>query len=253
MALRFNDRVCVVTGATKGIGLAAARQLAAEGAQVVILDKDTDAFPEATAAISGAPPFCLAVDVTDDEACAAAVATIVDRFDRIDVLVNNAGIYAQGDVVHTDPALWDRILRVNLTGAFYMTRHVVPHMIRQGRGVIVNVASEAGRVGIPNQVAYNVSKAGLISFTQSLAVDLARYGIRANAVCPGTTWTPLVEKAVSSQPDPDAARRALEQARPLNRLGRVEEIAAAICFLASDEAAYATGAVLSVDGGYTAQ
>jgi NAD(P)-dependent dehydrogenase (short-subunit alcohol dehydrogenase family) len=126
-------------------------------------------------------------------------------------------------------------------------------MMERGMGVVINIASEAGLVGIKGQVVYNVSKGGMIALTRSCAVDLAGHGIRVNCVCPGTTDTPLVQAAVSQAPDPAAARRALEQVRPLNRLGTPEEIASAILYLASDEVGYATGAVLSVDGGYTTQ
>lgn len=250
--MRFRNKVCLVTGAAKGIGLAIARRLAAEGGQVVLAD-----LPGVTADMASFegefPPYSVAVDITVDEQCEAAVRDVVARFGRIDVLVNNAGIYAKGDIVSTEPAVWNRIMAVNVNGVYHMSRHVAPVMVRQGRGSIVNIASEAGLVGIGDQVAYNVSKAAVIGFTRSLAVDLAPHGIRVNAVCPGTTWTPLVEASVARDPDPAAARRALESCRPLNRLGKPEEIAAAVCFLASEEAAYATGAVLSVDGGFTAQ
>ena len=126
-------------------------------------------------------------------------------------------------------------------------------MIKAGAGVVVNVASEAGLVGIKGQVVYNVSKGGMIALTRSCAVDYASRGVRVNCVCPGTTVTPLVEEAVNRAPDPIAARRALEEVRPLNRLGTPEEIAAAILYLSGNEAGYATGAILSVDGGYTTQ
>lgn len=252
--MRFDGKVCVVTGAARGIGLAICRRLASEGGQVVMTDVDEGALQEAAAEVKGPrAPLVMQLDVTDDDQCRRVVRQVVERFGGIHVLVNNAGIYAQGDVTATDPATWERILRVNVTGPFLLTRHVVPQMKEQRQGVIVNIASEAGLVAIRGQIAYNVSKAAVIGFTRSLAVDLAPYGIRANAVCPGTTWTPLVERAVSADPDPQAARRDLERRRPLNRLGRPEEIAAAVAFLASDESEYATGAILSVDGGYTAQ
>ncbi len=175
------------------------------------------------------------------------------KWGRLDVLVNNAGIYLQADAVGTAEAAWNKLMAVNLTGSFLCIKHAVPAMMRGKGGAIVNVASEAGLVGIRNQVAYNVTKAGLIALTRSCAVDFASRGVRVNCVCPGTTDTPLVQDAVRRAADPAAARRALEQVRPANRLGTPEEIAAAILFLASDCAAYATGAVLSVDGGYTAQ
>ena len=181
------------------------------------------------------------------------IAAVLARWGRLDVLVNNAGIYHQADAVGTSVEDWNRVLAVNLTGAFLCLKHAVPAMERKGAGVIVNVASEAGLVGIRGQVAYNVSKGGLIALTRSCAVDFAARGIRVNCVCPGTTDTPLVQAALSRAEDPAALRRSLESSRPANRLGRPEEIAAAILYLASDAAGYATGAVLSVDGGYTAQ
>jgi NAD(P)-dependent dehydrogenase (short-subunit alcohol dehydrogenase family) len=167
--------------------------------------------------------------------------------------VNNAGIYYQADAVGTPEEEWSRLMAVNLTGAFLCTKHAVPAMIRGGGGAIVNVASEAGLVGIRNQVAYNVTKGGMISLTKSCAVDFASRGVRVNCVCPGTTETPLVQAAVKKAPDPAAARRSLEEVRPANRLGRPEEIASAILYFCTEVSAYATGAVLSIDGGYTAQ
>ena len=155
--------------------------------------------------------------------------------------------------MNTTAETWHNIMDVNLTGAFLCTKYAAEAMIRSGEGVIINVASEAGLVGIKGQVAYNVSKGGMIELTRSCAVDFADKGIRVNCVCPGTTETPLVRAAVNRAPDPSAALRALEEVRPLNRLGRPEEIASAILFMASDEVAYATGSILSVDGGYTTQ
>jgi NAD(P)-dependent dehydrogenase (short-subunit alcohol dehydrogenase family) len=192
-------------------------------------------------------------DVSKPEQVAAMVEMVTREWGRLDILVNNAGIYVQADVLTTDPQDWDRVLAVNLTGAFLCTQFAVPVMLQHEGGAVINVSSEAGLVGIKNQVAYNVSKAGMIALTRSCAVDLAERGIRVNCVCPGTTDTPLVQAAVNRAEDPAAARRHLEQIRPLNRLGKPEEIAAAILYLASSESGYATGAVLSIDGGYTAQ
>ena len=194
-----------------------------------------------------------AADVSSEADVQALIDAVMRKWDRLDVLVNNAGIYYQADAVGTPEAVWNEVLAVNLTGAFLCIKHAVPAMMKGKGGAIVNVASEAGLVGIRNQVAYNVSKGGLIALTKSCAVDLAPRGIRVNCVCPGTTDTPLVQKAVGRAADPRAARRALEEVRPANRLGTPEEIASAILYLASESAAYATGAILSVDGGYTAQ
>jgi len=253
--MQFEGNVVVVTGASSGIGRAAALAFAREGASVVIADTDTAAAEKAAAEIRGLGGKAEAVqtDVANEDSVRSMVSRMDARWGRLDVLVNNAGIYLQADAVGTALSAWESVLGVNLTGAFLCTKHAVPLMAKNASGAIVNVASEAGLVGIRNQVAYNVSKAGMIALTRSCALDFAPLGIRVNCVCPGTTDTPLVRAAVSRSADPAAARRALEQVRPAGRLGDPAEIAAAILFLSCASARYATGAVLSVDGGYTAQ
>jgi len=222
---------------------------------VALVDKDAEMGKVALQSLqaTGCTALLVPTDVSRPEDVSAMATTVVQQWGRIDILVNNAGIYRQGSAVDTSLGDWEQVLAVNLTGAFLCTKHAVPIMCRNGGGVIVNVASEAGLVGIRNQVAYNVSKAGVIALTRSCAVDMAALGIRVNCVCPGTTDTPLVQAAVRRSADPVAARRQLEEVRPLNRLGLPGEIASAILYLASSEAAYATGSVLSIDGGYTAQ
>jgi NAD(P)-dependent dehydrogenase (short-subunit alcohol dehydrogenase family) len=253
--MRFKDKVALITGANKGIGRAAALALAREGAKVALIGRDD----QEGAALAenwrreGLAALWLRADVSREAEVEAAVARTVARWGRLDVLVNNAGIYVQGDVLATSRAQWDAIMAVNLTGAFLCAKYAVPPMIKGGGGSIVNVSSEAGLVGIANQVAYNVSKAALIALTRSLALDFAAQNIRANCVCPGTTLTPLVEAAVSRQPQPKQALERLGQVRPAGRLGTPEEIAEAIAYFAADTSRYTTGAVLSVDGGYTAQ
>jgi len=253
--MRFQSAVVVVTGAAVGIGQAALMAFAREGARVVLVDRDRERGQALVNDLQrdGYEALAVGADVSDENDVQAMIRQVVDRWDRLDVLVNNAGVYMQGDVTQTSLEDWERILRINVTGAFLCSKYAAPVMIAQKRGVIVNVASEAGLVGIQGQVAYNVSKGAMIALTRSCAVDLAGHGIRVNSVCPGTTATPLVEAAVNRADDPAAARRHLEQIRPANRLGTPEEIASAILYLASDEAAYATGAILSIDGGYTAQ
>jgi len=253
--MRFQNKVAVVTGAALGIGQATATAFAQEGAAVVIADLDQKQGEATATAIqsNGGQALFISTDVSVEDNVCDMVDRTVSHFGRLDILVNNAGIYIQGDVEQTSLDNWERLMAVNLTGAFLCMKYAVPAMIQKGGGVVVNVASEAGLVGIKGQVAYNVSKAGVIALTRSSAVDLAEKGIRVNSVCPGTTDTPLVKAAVSRAPDPAAARRQLEEVRPLNRLGTPAEIASAILYLASDEAGYATGAILSIDGGYTAQ
>jgi len=250
----FQAKVALITGASLGIGRATALALAREGAAVALVSRDPQRGEAAAreAQASGEAIFIVA-DVSQQAQVRDVVDRVASRWGRLDILVNNAGIYLQGDVSETSFEDWERLLATNLSGAFLCTKYAVPIMMRNGGGVIINVSSEAGLVGIKGQVAYNVSKGGLIALTRSCAVDLARKGIRVNCVCPGTTDTPLVQAAVNRSSDPAAARRHLEEIRPLNRLGTSEEIASAILYLARDEAAYATGAILSVDGGYTAQ
>jgi NAD(P)-dependent dehydrogenase (short-subunit alcohol dehydrogenase family) len=253
--MSFQGKVAIVTGASVGIGQATAVALVQAGAAVVIADRNQENGEEAARAIqsSGGQVLFVPTDVSIEDEVRRMVERTLSHYGHLDILVNNAGIYLQGDVEKTSLEEWERILATNLTGAFLCMKYAVPVMVNAGSGVIVNVASEAGLVGIKGQVAYNVSKAGLIALSRSSAVDLAEKGIRVNCVCPGTTDTPLVHKAVNQSPDPVGTRRRLEEIRPLNRLGTPAEIASAIVYLASDEAGYATGAILSIDGGYTAQ
>lgn len=253
--MRFVDKVVVVTGASKGIGKASALAFGQEGAKVAMVyfsDKpgEEDLAPIAIADGEAMP---VQTDVSEEDQVEALMQQVADRWGRLDVLVNNAGVYRKGTVADTPSSDWDWVLDVNLRGAYLCTHFAVPFMEKNGGGAVVNVSSEAGLVGIENQVAYNVSKGGMLALTRSCAVDLASKGIRVNCVCPGTTDTPLVREAVNQADDPEQARRELEQSRPLDRLGTPEEIASAILYLSSEESAYATGSILSIDGGYTAQ
>ena len=172
---------------------------------------------------------------------------------HLDLLVNCAGVHALATIEESKPELIDRILGLNLRAAMLVCRAAVPAMRRGGGGTIVNIGSEAGVVAVRDQVAYNVSKAGIAMLTRSIAVDHADDGIRAITVSPGTTRTRLVAEAIASAPDPEAHERMLAESRPAKRLGRPEEIAAAVVFVAADEVAYITGAEILIDGGYTAQ
>jgi len=253
--MRYQDKVAIVTGAASGIGEATAISFAREGAAVTIVDINRKLAEEVAEKIRalGREVLVSPTNVAREAEVKNMVDSVMARWGRIDVLVNNAGIYVQGDVLQTSLEMWEKIMAVNLTGAFLCTKFTAEAMEKRKEGVIINVASEAGLVGIKGQVVYNVSKGGMIELTRSCAVDLAEKGIRVNCVCPGTTETPLVREAVNRAANPAEARRKLEEVRPLNRLGTPEEIAAAVVFMASDEVRYATGAILSVDGGYTTQ
>jgi NAD(P)-dependent dehydrogenase (short-subunit alcohol dehydrogenase family) len=245
-------RVALVTGATTGIGRAAALALGEAGGWVLATGRDVDRGEDVAQELSQrAGGDFVAGDVTT----VGMPEQLVERASAagtLDVLVNNAGIHFLASVADTSAEAYDRLMATNLRAAVLLSRAAIAVM-RAGRGgVIVNVSSEAGIAAVPGQAAYNISKAGLLMLTRSIAVDHAQDGIRAVAVCPGTTRTALVDAAIESAPDPGAHERWLESARPARRLGRPEEIAAAIAFVASDAASYMTGSELVIDGGYTA-
>jgi len=254
--MRLDDKVAIITGAGAGIGRATAVMFGKEGARVLVADTDQEKGIETTSLIRGerGEAIFVQVNVSNVHDVKKMIKSVMDTYGKLDILVNNAGIYLQANVVDTGEEDWDRILDVNLKGVFLCCKYAIPEMIKGGRGgVIVNVSSEAGIVGVKNQVAYNVSKGGVIALTRSIAVDFAAENVRANCICPGTTETPLVTEAISRTKEPERVRHELEAIRPANRLGLPEEIAAGILYMASDESPYATGAVLSIDGGYTAQ
>jgi NAD(P)-dependent dehydrogenase (short-subunit alcohol dehydrogenase family) len=246
-------RVAIVTGATKGIGRATALALGKAGWWVLATGRNEiegKNVSEQLASLAGGDFF--PIDLTEPGAADEIVGRAASTAGRVDCLVNNAGIHFLASVEKTPPEDYERLMSTNLTSAFLLARAAIGAMRESGGGVIVNVSSEAGLVAVPGQAAYNMSKSAMLMLTKSLAVDHAADGIRAVSVCPGTTRTPLVEEAIASADDPNAHERWLASSRPANRLGRVEEIAAAIVFAASDEASYMTGSEIVVDGGYTA-
>lgn len=240
-------KVALITGATSGIGMATARLFTERGATVLLSGRNVEAG-EALAAELGAG--FLAVDVAAPGAAAILIDWAVSRHGRLDVLVNNAGILFQGDSQECTDAQWDAVLAVNVTAVFRLSRAAVPVMAGQGGGAIVNVASDWGLVGAQKAVAYGTSKGAIVQLTRSMAADHARQGIRVNAVCPGDTETPMLH--VLAGPDWEAQSRAMAAAIPLGRIGQPRDTAAAIAFLASDDASFVTGAMLPVDGGNSA-
>jgi NAD(P)-dependent dehydrogenase (short-subunit alcohol dehydrogenase family) len=246
-------KTAIVTGATSGIGRAAALALGDAGWWVLAGGRDPERGAEVAAELrTRAGGEFAPADLAADGAAERLVDRAVDATGRLDLLVYSAGTHFLAAVEETDAGAYDRLMAVNLRGAVLLARAAVPAMRASGGGVIVNVSSEAGLVAVPRQAAYNVSKAGLLMLTRSIAVDHAGDGIRAVSVCPGTTRTPLVERAIQSAPDPEGHERWLASSRPADRLGLPEEIAAAIVFAASDQASFMTGSEIVVDGGYTA-
>ena len=245
---RFEDKAVLVTGASSGIGAAEARAFGEAGAQVMVSGLD-EAGSRATAeaiTAAGGEAGHLHGDLADRDICRRLFDESLSYLGRLDVLVNNAGLSRRGTVEDLSDDDWDLTLAVDLSAVFFMSRAAIPVMKRQGGGAIVNTASELAIVATRNQAAYCAAKAGVLQFTKAMALDHARDGIRINAVCPGPVDTPLL---ASGREDREAALIAIAEETPMGRLGRPEEIAAAILFLASDDASFMTGAAMVVDGG----
>lgn len=239
----FAGRTVLITGAASGIGWEIARQFHAEGATVYSADRAPDTAPTGTRA--------LRLDVSEASAVAAAIDRVVAETGRLDVLCNNAGYPSTTNAVDCSPEEWDRVFAVNVRGVFLGTHHALPVMLRQGDGVIINTASVAGLVGLPDRAAYCASKGAVIAFTRQVAVQYAGTGVRCNSLCPGTVDSPWVGRLLDAAPDPEQARRTLVGRQPMGRLGQPAEVAAAALYLASDAAAFITGAEIAVDGGWT--
>jgi len=240
----LEGKVALVTGAGRGIGAAIAHALADAGAAVAVLDLDGDAAT-ATAAALPTKAVGVAADITSSAQVAAAVADANAALGPIDVLVNNAGWDKIEPFLDNDESDWDRIIAINLKGPIVVTRAVLEQMIEQQRGAIVNIASDAGRVGSSGEAVYSAAKGGVIAFSKTMAREMARYGIRVNCVCPGPTDTALLATMG------EKLRAGLERAIPMRRIAQPSEIAPAVVFLASDAAGYVTGQTLSVSGGLT--
>ncbi|GAA4168539.1 SDR family oxidoreductase [Gryllotalpicola koreensis] len=240
MSTEFDGLVAVVTGGASGIGAAIAAELGARGATVAVLDRD----------VSGAADvFAVTADVTDDSSVQAAIDAVVARFGRLDVVVNNAGIGAQGGVEDNTDAEWHRVFDVNVVGMVRVTRAALPALRKSPAAAIVNTCSVAANVGLPQRALYSATKGAVLSLTRAMAADHLREGIRVNCVNPGTADTPWVGRLLSAAADPVAERAALEARQPHGRLVSAAEVADAVAYLASPRSRSTTGTSITVDGG----
>ncbi len=249
-------KTAFVTGGGSGIGRATCVRLAGDGARVGVVDLREFTAKETVAEIEAAGGSGLAVgcDVTRSDEVHAAVAAVVERFGSIDIVCNCAGVFlAEGGVLDCSEEDWDRVLTVNLKSIFLTGKHAVPMLRRSGGGSIVNIASVYGLTALAGECAYDASKGGVVNLTRQMAIDFAKEGIRVNAVCPSDCDTPLIAALFPEGADPEDEKRKLGEAIPVGRIAKPEEIAAAVSFLASEDARFVTGVMLPVDGGFLAQ
>jgi NAD(P)-dependent dehydrogenase (short-subunit alcohol dehydrogenase family) len=254
--MKLKDKVAIITGGSLGIGKATAILFAKEGAKVVITGRTEKSLKETVdeAEKEGLKIAYLVSDVSKEDDCKKAVDYTVNKYGRIDILFNNAGVLPLGITHETSIEEWDRGFDVNVRGTFLMSKYSIPHMLKQGKGCIINNSSVLGLKAIPGAAAYNATKGAVTQFTRSMALEYADKGIRVNGICPGTIWTPMVEDFLNEMP---AAKGFLEDMQPitksLGRFGNPEEIAHAVLFLCDDNIAFMTGTMLSVDGGWIAK
>ncbi|UYO40371.1 2-hydroxycyclohexanecarboxyl-CoA dehydrogenase [Rhodopseudomonas palustris] len=250
---RLQNKTAVITGGGGGIGGATCRRFAQDGAKVAVLDLNIDAAEKIAGEIraTGGAAEAIRCDIADRKSVDAAIATTADKLGPVDILVNNAGWDIFKPFTKSEPGEWERLIAINLTGALHMHHAVLPGMVERRYGRIVNIASDAARVGSSGEAVYAACKGGLVAFSKTLAREHARHGITVNVVCPGPTDTALLAGVTSGAANPEKLIEAFTKAIPLGRLGKPDDLAGAIAFFGSDDAGFITGQVLSVSGGLT--
>ena len=248
--MRLPDKVAIVTGGASGLGRGIALALAREGARVAVVDLNEAGARDTVEAIAkdGGQAAAWRADISDKARIDLVVAEVIGRWGTVDILVNNAGLDRVGPFVNSGEAEWDLILRVNLKGPIVCTRAVLDEMTRKSYGKIVNIASDAGRVGSTGEAVYSAAKGGIIAFTKTIARETARHRLNVNCICPGPSDTPLFQEVAAGNPK---LAESLKRVIPFGRLGTAEDIAPVVVFLASDESGFVTGQTLSVSGGLT--
>ena len=253
--MKLENKVALITGGSLGLGLSTAELFAQEGAKVVITGRTEKTLNQAVenAKAKGIELDSLVSDVSKEEDCKSAVEYTLNKYGKIDILFNNAGVLELATTHETSTDIWDKTFNTNVKGTYMMSKYSIPHMLEQGKGCIVNNSSILGLKALPGLAAYNSSKGAVTQLTRSMALEYADKGIRVNAICPGTIVTPMVTNMLDSMPDRDAGEELFKSFHPIGRLGKPEEIAHAVLFLCDDNVQFMNGTMLSVDGGWIAK